>query len=242
MSTQANIIQRLRHKFHLQGFDVIKEFCIGQYNNYYAKHDPKYVLDTTWSNYGDHSLAIIVGNTKRLWSHFVNNYNLKYNNVSNPLDQYVMDSVEQILIHELEHRVYFSHQKSSYDVISRPVIAIQRAAHIARVAFYDDKCSYLCIHKEYGPWFALRCVIVLNTEYEQSHDEKETPLQNPCSTSVQENTKIALQAAIKDSADWKKWVALRDACGVQFSSVYRYGPNQMKYHYTLDKRFIQHDD
>jgi methylmalonic aciduria homocystinuria type C protein len=222
--------QLLKHK----GFDISKEFCIGKYNEFFASYDPSFVLPTSWSKFHDKSLALIVGNTKQIWPHFVNECD---KTVENPFDKYVMDAVNEALCDQtLPHKVYFSHQKNNRSNQLKPIIAIQHAAHIARLAYYDNKNSFLSIHHEYGPWFALRCVIVFEQEY---NGAEEPPLENPCSESVQLAIYRALQEAINGRGDWTKWVAMRDECNVNNSSKWRYGPNQMGYHYTLDKKYVK---
>src|SRR4051812_34568154 len=78
------------------------------------------------------TLGILIGNTKRLWPHFLDHLrpNSNWNMSPNPLDEYVRESVMKItLVAAPEHQltVRFS------DMAEKNVISFQKVAHLAGV-------------------------------------------------------------------------------------------------------------
>ncbi|KAL0483064.1 methylmalonic aciduria and homocystinuria type C protein [Acrasis kona] len=227
------IIATLSHELERRGLDLTKTFRVGKYNEYF-NNDKCLKLNTSFSKYGDNSLAVLVGNTKAIWKPFVSSYVTQYENEKNPLDKYVFDSVHSVLDESFpKHKVYFSHEMQSEN---KPVVAIQRAAHISKLAFYDDQCTFLSIHKKYGPWIALRCVIVFELEY---IDEIEgESFCNPCGEDTKNLISCAMREAFDNAHDWRMWLKMRDVCGKDFLQEYRYSVNQIEYHYTKNKLLI----
>jgi hypothetical protein len=71
------------------------------------------------------------------------------------------------------HRVFYSHE-------TKPgrLVAVQRMAHVAGVAHLDERC-HLSIHPKFGPWFALRAVVVLDDVEGPPDAAKPSPVGNP---------------------------------------------------------------
>jgi hypothetical protein len=228
-------INKFKHALQNNGLDIFHSFCVGAYNDFFAGYDASFVLNTSWSKYKDKSLAIIIGNTKQIWPYFVKNCD---KTIYNPLDKYVMDAVQDSITSDMPaHKLYFSHQRMPTSQF-KPMVSMQHASHLSGLAFYDNKNSYLCINNEYGSWFALRCIVVLEEEYTGNF----TPcLENPCSSDAQLSTKLALEKAMQNQDDWREWIKMRETCKVNNSDQWKYGTNQLYYHYTLDKKYIELD-
>ena len=83
--------------------------------------------------------------------------------------------------------------------------------------------SNLVIHPIYGPWFAMRAVVVVDGD-----PPSRLPIASPC-TCV-DACRTTLQTALA-STSWEAWLAVRDACGLR---AWRYPDEQIRYHYTKE--------
>ena len=163
----------------------------------------------------DGQLAIIIGNTRYLWPHFLKRCDVT---LDHPLDAYV-ESILSKATHEIKCDVAFSHQQ--------PFIPIQKVAHDSGLAWLG--ATNLCIHPEYGPWFALRAVVKL----QQDTNIENPKLVNPCNGCCTAND---LERVINSPGDWRHWLALRESCSV--GQKHRYCDEQILYHYTKDKSVL----
>ncbi|MBA3452669.1 MAG: hypothetical protein H0T42_06170, partial [Deltaproteobacteria bacterium] len=81
--------------------------------------------------------------------------------------------------------------------------------------------SHLVIHPIYGPWFALRAVILVDGD-----PPVRAPIASPCTCGSA--CKTALVSALV-SASWESWLAVRNACSLR---AWRYSDEQIQFHYT----------
>ena len=86
------------------------------------------------------------------------------------------------------------------------------------------------IHHRFGPWFALRAVVILPGTTFQN-----TPLSNP-STNAIESQAAALFERLLQKGTWEEWLSLRDLYVV--GREHRYSDEQIRYHYTRDKAVL----
>src|SRR5262249_52807124 len=104
------------------------------------------------------ALGILVGNTRQLWPAFARAYeaDAALRAEPHPLDTYVAAHVSARVIEATRHptRIVFSH-----DTQPR-AFPIQRLAEA--IDFAAVSPGRLSIHPEYGPWFALRAVVVVD--------------------------------------------------------------------------------
>lgn len=169
------------------------------------------------------TLGIVVGNTRALWPHLVLDG-------PDPVDRYV----ERVIPEAIEAvgpscawTVRWAHHV--------PVtVAIQRAAAIAGLAYLAP--SHLCVHPVYGPWIALRALIVFDLDA----PEAAPPIAPPCDCArgCGDAYAAALAAGAPTStaelrARWRLWLAVRDACPV--GRAHRYDDAQITYHYTGER-------
>jgi cyanocobalamin reductase (cyanide-eliminating) / alkylcobalamin dealkylase len=185
------------------------------------------------------ALAILVGNTRRMWPAFraALAQNKAPLNTPHPLDDYVLDSVESAASKTgVRHEIRWAHA-----MLPRPM-PIQRIAERAGLAVVSP--SHLSVHREFGPWIALRAVVVFDVTGPEFSVE---PPSEPCATCSAKPCLDALQRAlepglprsvtsIRIGADWRRWLAVRDACPTGTS--YRYSDAQIEYHYTKSKSLL----
>ncbi|KAF9111898.1 hypothetical protein BGX27_004280 [Mortierella sp. AM989] len=146
-------------------------------------------------------------------------------------------------------------------------LPIQRVAHAAGLA-HLNRLAYLSIHPIFGPWFAMRSIVMVDLPYDTldneillvkdggvqagtfSTDSKPlefnpgfrdlSPEQIEERNAVQEATKNALLAKGWDARDWKEWVAFRQSLTIDRPDwqQWRYSDNQMRYHYRKDSELL----
>lgn len=164
------------------------------------------------------ALAVVVGNTRALWP-FVRGAA-----GADPVDTYVVRAIEEAL-DGARAEVRWAHHVPA-------TVAVQRAAAIAGLAWLSP--SHLCVHPVYGPWIALRAVIVLDAD---GPPARAAPVAPPCDCA--RGCAAAYEAAIaagvpRDGGElravWRRWLAVRDGCPV--GRAHRYDDDQISHHYT----------
>lgn len=91
----------------------------------------------------------------------------------------------------LSYRCFWSHAESD-ELSGSRYVAIQRMAHAAGLADLDQQ-THLCLHPKFGPWFALRCVLVFDSI--EHTGPRKPQLKYPLSLSTQEYVKLAIKCA-----------------------------------------------
>lgn len=186
------------------------------------------------------SVALVIGNTRRLWPLFVEAFaTTSLGDEAHPLDAYsrkhigaAAEEVASALGVEWETRF-------SFDPPPRTV-AIQRLAVLAGAA--ELAPIGLCIHPLYGPWFSLRAAVVLalpgpaaSTSAPTCSACREKPCMGP-------REKVMAMGAAGVSRDllaehWETWLAMRDACPV--GREVRYSDRQIRYHYLKERSLLR---
>lgn len=213
------------------GFDLVTPLPVGRYNRAVAA---EYQLP----DFGRaEALAVLIGNTRALWPAFraAVRADPALARDPDPLDRYTRERIGAAMSVVDARREL----RLSYEAPPRRV-AMQRLAHIAGLAYLSP--THLSIHSVYGPWIALRAVVVVDVPGPAG----EPPvLASPCQceTGCMPRFQRAMAAAgaqgprredIEDS--WRQWLAIRDACPV--GREYRYTDEQIRYHYTKDKTLL----
>jgi cyanocobalamin reductase (cyanide-eliminating) / alkylcobalamin dealkylase len=152
--------------------------------------------------------GLLVGNTRALWPRFL----AERTPGPDPLDRFVEAQIDPLV--PAGARVFYGHRQ--YDGAFPP---LQRIAVASGLGALSE--MHLVIHPVYGPWFALRAAIVMPGEPPPA-----TPAVAACACN--ETCRAALAHA-KRSADWRAWLAVRDACTV--GRTYRYTDDEIDYHY-----------
>lgn len=237
VSAYQDICSQLEEQCTNTGYDLLQPLCIGWYNEAVAA--PYRVRD-----FGDpRSLAVVIGNTRALWQPFRRAVarDSRLAGARHPLQEYTRRVIDAAVSHlELDCEVHFD-----FELPPRRV-AMQTLAHVAGLAFKSP--SGLSVHATYGPWIALRALIVLPVPGPPGAAPSLSP---PCD--CQHNCTPPLQRALalsnrgSGSADegivaqnWQAWVAVRDACPI--GRAHRYSDAQIGYHYTKNRQWLDTPD
>lgn len=155
-------------------------------------------------------VGLLVGNTRALWPHFV----AAREPVPHPLDRYT-----ERVIGPLTDHVFYAHRQ-----YGGAFLPFQRIAVAA--GFGALSPSQLVIHPEYGPWFGLRAVILVEGE-----PPVRRPIASPCACGAA--CRAAFDHAMTIAGGPERaaaWLAVRDACPV--GRAYRYSEEQIFHHYS----------
>lgn len=164
-------------------------------------------------------VGLLVGNTRALWPRFVaamRDHALAAE--SDPLDRYTERTIEAAFPGS---PIYYGHRE--YDTFgvasSRAFLPFTRLA--VATGLGSLAASHLVIHPIYGPWFALRAVVLV-------HGGAPVRQAIPSACACGPACTTALDAAVT-SERWEPWLAVRDACSLR---GWRYSDEQIRYHYT----------
>jgi len=164
----------------------------------------------------DHERPVgwLVANTRAWWPRFLaaRRADPELAASRNPVEYYVEQTCAKIP----DARCFFPHRQ--YDGGWLP---FQRLAVAAGLGTLSP--SNLVVHPTFGPWFALRAVVLTTG----------TPITRvlpAAACDCAERCRAAFARACEAQDSWRAWLAVRDACcvGVQ----HRYTEAQIEYHYT----------
>lgn len=224
-------VEALRQRCEAAGLDVVHPFRLDWFND---ETEPALRLP----DFGrTDALAIVVGNTRALWDAFtrVLSEDGALANSENPLDTYVETSLVAAARGAISarHAIFWAHHTTPAP------IAIQKIAHASGLAHLSP--SRLSVHRSFGPWFALRAVVVVDapgpSERPRALDPC-TPCAKPCVAAFDR----ALAASGATRADevereWEAWADVRAVCPEGKS--FRYGDDQLRYHYTKERSILR---
>jgi cyanocobalamin reductase (cyanide-eliminating) / alkylcobalamin dealkylase len=223
------ILDRFTAILKTAGFDLVRPFSLEWLGQAAIALPP--------ADFGRrNAMGVVIGNTRALWPCFVealrNEDSLRH--AEHPLDAYVMrsirDAARQIPV---ETKILWAH-----DMEPEP-IPVQRMAEVAGLAKVSP--SHLSIHPRFGPWIALRAVLVLDAEGPAgpapSVPDHCSPCERPCMSALRR----ALEASNTNERDvqrdatvirgaWRAWLEVRAVCPI--GAEHRYGQAQAEYHYA----------
>ena len=215
------------------GLDLVHSLCVSWYND---RVEPPFRLP----DFGrPGTLAIVIGNTRVLWPRFVEALRVAPERLGadDPLEAYVMENVRTALAPlSAAWEVRWAHETTPAPV------AMQRLAHAAGLAYLAP--SHLSVHPVYGPWIALRAVVLVDIDGPPGEPPTVASPCDDCERTCMVAFQHALDAAGHDiqthdalEAHWKLWLAVRDACPT--GRAYRYDDEQARYHYTKDRAILR---
>ena len=229
-----------------RGLDAAAALALGTYNS----AAPSAATIKGAGKQGESCLVVVFGNSKALWEKFVDAYkeDKDVRDSADPLDTYVEKQTRASIREALglaENdaipgvRVYWSK-----DTEKGKLVAIQRMAHEARLAYLDE-ATHQSIHPKFGPWCAFRGAIVFDDV--MGPDAMPEPMTCPVSDETIENAAQAFDVAIKnytntsgeDPEQWKLWLAARDAMDGGKFVEHRYEEDQMHWHYQVDRTKVR---
>ena len=198
---------------------------------------------TTTSNAGDDALVCVVGNSKALWPMFVEALR---RDGGATVDAFARRAIESAAVTAAARagskrfRVYWA-----TDLEPGKVVAIQRLAATANVAYFDD-ATHQSLHPTHGPWCAFRAAVVFDdvrTEGEIEPGSLACPVSAGALRRAKEAFDVAVErygnAANKDEMH-KLWLAARIAMedGEKFREC-RYYDDQILWHYDVNRTSVR---
>ncbi|KAL1917588.1 uncharacterized protein VTP21DRAFT_3981 [Calcarisporiella thermophila] len=229
------------------GFDLVKAFPVQRYN---TSLPPTVSAHLPTFGRSKSTLAVVIGNTRHFWPIFIN-YLVSSKDIcidNHPVDTYSTRCIEKVVENIIGAKNIKYELRYTYDKDER-FVAFQRLAHEAHLAYYNQ---ILCLHQDYGPWIALRGVVIIDIDGPPLQDINDPPLTHPFPQG-DEQLKSMLDDILKtygtygkgthqgfsrQTHDYVKWVEMRDYAATFVggkSCPYRYSQEQLDYHYTKDK-------
>ena len=168
------------------------------------------------SGSGSGGLGILVGNTRALWPRFTAALaRPELAADSNPLDRYTEETIGAAFPGA---RIYFGHRR--YGGAFLPLQRLAVATGLGALA-----PSHLVIHPVYGPWFALRAVVLVDAA---AAPPVRPPIAQPCQCGPACAGALAAALDARGPGAWRAWLGVRDACALR---GHRYSEDQIRYHY-----------
>jgi len=161
-------------------------------------------------------LGILIGNTRALWPRFTAALaGAELAADPHPLQRYTEETIDAAFPGA---RIYYSLRR--YRGAFLPFQRLAVATGLGALA-----PSQLVIHPTYGPWFALRAVILT----QGTPPPARPPIAQPCRCGPACAEALANARTAAGPEPWRAWLAVRDACSLR---EHRYGEDQIRYHYT----------
>jgi hypothetical protein len=214
------------------GFDIVHPFCVAWFNG-----DIQASLRLPdWERPG--ALGILIGNSRRMWPAFTRalRNDAALVDAEHPLDVHVERALTDAAGQSITDRyvILWAHRTTPAP------IAIQRIAHASGLAHLSP--SQLSIHPTYGPWWALRAVIVVDTDGPIGERPRAPDPCTACSKPCLAAFERALAATDLGRAgdverQWKPWANVREVCPE--GQTFRYDDDQLRYHYAKDRSILR---
>ncbi len=174
---------------------------------------------------GPSPLAVLVGHSRAVWAPFIAWLGAEPLRLSraHPLDDYTAAQVAvAVALTGVLAEVRYDWQP----------VDMLRAAEVA--GLLSRGASGLGIHPVYGPWVALRAIVV----FDQSAPVTRPLAASQCTHCATACAPVARALGPPTDLDevrsnWREWVALREACPLGAQA--RYSDEQIRYHYTGDR-------
>lgn len=166
-------------------------------------------------------LALVLGNSGAFWTHLqaAVRADISLAAAAHPVERFV----ERLVAREFDGYVRYAPEN----------VALQRAADLAGLAWLGP--GHLSVHPVYGPWIALRAVVVLDRP---APPEPPRPARCPgCARGCVPALERAVAAGWDERTTWPLWLAIRDACPL--GREHRYPEDAIRYHYTKDRSSLQ---
>jgi methylmalonic aciduria homocystinuria type C protein len=167
--------------------------------------------------------GILIGNTRALWPRFLaaREADPVLAASADPIEHYTEDVIGRAFAGD---RIWFVHRR-----YGGAFLPFQRLAVLTGLGALAP--TQLVIHPTFGPWFALRAVIV-------RAGDPPPPISAPAPCLCDGSCEAALARATATSGPeaWRAWLAVRDACSV--GREHRYDDDQIRYHYTKNRGLL----
>lgn len=255
--TARDLVQSCTTRLRRAGFDLVRWFA-GPARDETASiwNEPWGAqLLPAWFHEGTDRTGItglLIGNTRALWSPFVEavRFSRDLSSHPHPLNEYTASTIESVMretlfraVPDARHWIGYAHTTQP-----RPLPMVRLAAW---TGLAQTSPSGLAIHSLYGPWIALRAMVLIESAVPFAH----APLSHhpcvgcpaPCMVQLrraqrgEEHGGSAPQSQglvlPQLSHRARSWLAVREACPI--GSELRYSAEQISYHYDLDRRALE---
>lgn len=169
---------------------------------------------------GPQRLGLLIGNTRALWPAFQAALaDPALAAARDPLDRYTERTIDAAFASPGGARIFYGHRR-----YAGAFIPLQRLAVATGLGALAP--SHLVIHPIYGPWFALRAVVLADSE---------PPVRAPIALACRCDAACAaaLQRA-EQSRDSEDWLAVRRACALR---EWRYSDAQARFHHGAPRNY-----
>jgi hypothetical protein len=226
------MISKFKRRLSLTGFSISHGFQLSDldFKNAHFEH--------LTNQFESAKTGLLIGNTFTLWDPFIDWLKNKsdWKSLENPLERYAHDKITSAVEdHFDDAAVFWTRETTDY------LVPVQKLCHHSGLAYLSR--GHFNVHPLYGPWFALRALVLLPGDYEFS----KSPVRNPSDALVENKVKNQFDLLCKQASSvldsehvrtrWQGWLALRDMYEV--GKEYRYSDSQIRYHYTHDKEILE---
>lgn len=164
---------------------------------------------------GDARLGLLIGNTRALWPPFSAALATpELAGERDPLERYIERTIDAAFAASAGARVLYGHRQ--YGGALLPMQRLAVATGLGALA-----PTQLVIHPTYGPWFALRAVVLV-----EGTAPARAPIASPCRCDA---SCLDAFTHAQRSTDWRDWLAVRERCSLQ---AWRYSDDQIRFHYV----------
>ena len=222
----------LAHQLQSTGFDVVHPFPLQS-----LSESSREAIGCS-VNIEQIACGVLVGNTASVWQPFLLwlHQQSEWQRLHHPFNTYseyaIQTSCAQVYT---DHQIFWVHETKSY------VLPIQKIAHEIGLAFLS--AGHFNIHPQFGPWFALRALVLLPTEPAPTVQKAF----NPSDPSIELQAARLFQQLYQQTMTsseahpiqnhWRSWLTLRDLYEV--GRGHRYSEEQIQYHYTHDRTVLE---
>ena len=211
-----------------RGLDIAVPCVAQRYNASIAEHPSLRPVET----FGHATTsALLIGNTRSLWPALKRAVAEAPSRLAaDPVDRHVEATVAALQeAIPARSKVYFSH------VMGDAMVSMLHAAEAS--GFADRGPAHLAVHPVYGPWFAIRALLIIDRP--AADEPRPSPqlcasCSAPCAQALMAAMQLTESAHIDTGLgpNWRAWLAIRDACPIGHDA--RYSDEQIRYHYALD--------
>lgn len=202
------------------GLDLVHPFRVSWYD---AQVESEYHLPT---RRGPDSLAVLVGNTRALWAKFLPEADRV---LPDPLDRWIEEVFRRALgAFDWVDDVIFAHEP--------PPRRLPMQRLVVASGFAPLSAGQLLAHVEYGPWFAVRAVVLVDAPGPVGdRPDVGAPCagcEAPCLPAFERACEVTDVRTNHEKLreNWRPWLAVRDACPE--GRAYRYTEDQIRFHYA----------
>lgn len=207
--------QAMRESLRFSGFDILHSFSLENLDDS--------ILRSLSIDDSSKKMGYLVGNTGNIWEPFIKwlSQQSKWSEIGDPLETFVEQAIERCTGEDAN--IFWTHETKRY------IVPVQRMAHQTGLAYLS--AGQFNIHPDFGPWFALRAVVILPGETAQNH-----LISNPSTDEIEIESANLFNQLLERQATWQEWLSLRDLYDV--GRAHRYTEAQIRYHYTRDRTVL----